>query len=108
MENLLGCKGKAFIAEIAEETTYGHIQVENDEEVYLCQDKVCGVPCKDKLGHKHSWCVDDGSPKNLLSNSVVNFKLVEETSNDSNTVEVTLQEVADKFEIPVELLRIKI
>lgn len=107
MENLLECRGRAFTATISGEKVNGHIQFE-DGDVYLCQDVLDGAPCVDKLGHKHSWCVDDGSPKSLSSNSVVDFKLVEETSNDSNTVEITLQEVADKFEIPVELLRIKI
>ena len=108
MENLLEySRGRAFTATIFGAKVSGHIQFE-DGDVYLCQDVLDGVPCIDKLGHKHSWCVYDGSPKSLLSNSVMDFKLMEETSNVSNTVEVTLQEVADKFEIPVELLRIKI
>lgn len=107
MENLLECRGRAFTATISGEKVSGHIQFE-DGDVYLCQDVLDGVPCVDKLGYKHSWCVHNGSPKSLSSNSVVDFKLVEETSNDSNTVEVTLQEVADKFGIPVELLRIKV
>lgn len=79
MENLLGCKGREYTAKIYGDAVSGRIQVENDK-VYLCQDVKNGADCKDKLGFKHSWGVDNGSPELLAYNDITDFSLTPPTA----------------------------
>ena len=76
MENLLNCKGREFQATIDGETVEGKIQVEG-EKVYLCQNKLNGSPCDDKLGYDYSWGVGIGSEFGLSDNNVTDFKLID-------------------------------
>ena len=81
MENLLKCNGRLFSAKINGDKVTGRIRVEN-ERVYLCQNKRDGMPCKNRLGYKYSWGVDDGSEEKLARNNVSCFKLTPSTAEE--------------------------
>lgn len=74
MKDLLRCKGRKFSCKILDKKVTGVITVEGDK-VYLCQDDHNGKGCRDKMGYKYSWFVDDGSPARLLYNDVTDFQL---------------------------------
>ena len=70
--------GKKFTCSIeGREITDGRIQYAN-ESYYLCQNKVCGSSCDDKLGYSKSWSVSDGKKSELDNNNVTNLVIVEE------------------------------
>lgn len=56
MSGLTKERGKFFYAVIKGKNVIGRIQVESGC-IYLCQNKVRGLECKDKLGYKYSWIV---------------------------------------------------
>lgn len=76
MKNLIDCKGKHFICEIADRGVSGRIQVEHGY-VYLCQDLRDGADCEDKIGYDYSWFVNEGTPADLKKHNISNFRLVE-------------------------------
>jgi hypothetical protein len=77
MENLLNCDGRKFKANIEGDECRGVITVE-DDEVYICQDKLNGSDCKDKKGFKFSWGVNKGSKGDFDIYSITDFELIEE------------------------------
>lgn len=74
MENLLGCNGVRFTAKIKGTPVSGKIRVEN-EKVYLCQNKMDGALCADRLGYEYSWYVGAGDSDKLKDKNVTDFKL---------------------------------
>ena len=49
--------GKVFVAEISGRRVKGHISIQ-DGQMFLCQDELWGMSCKDKKGHDYSWMLD--------------------------------------------------
>jgi len=59
-----------FTATINNTFVTGKIQ-KQDGYIYLCQDRIRGCSCVDKLGYKHSWLIEDGSLIDLRCNHTV-------------------------------------
>ena len=81
MKDLLSCNLRKFTCKINNVPVKGTIKVE-DDEVFLCQDVKEGIRCGDTLGYKYSWTVKDGSPEELRSNEVSDFKLLKFSKKD--------------------------
>lgn len=81
MENLLNCKGRRFKCSIHGKKVEGRIQVENNK-VYLCQNVRNGGDCKDKLGYRFSWSIEEGRDTQLIFNGVTDFKLTPTTAEE--------------------------
>lgn len=79
MENLLKCDGRRFKATIKGIQCEGKISV-IDGSVFLCQNKIEGDFCSDKLGYKYSWGVSEGSMEQLAKNDVYLFSLSPRTA----------------------------
>lgn len=75
--DLTKCRGLNFKANIDGTPCEGRIQVE-DETVYLCQDKIVGLACKDKMGFRYSWRINEGTPEAMEANciDVKNFEII--------------------------------
>jgi hypothetical protein len=70
--------GKKFTGSIeGKEITDGRIQYEN-KSYYLCQNKVSGSSCDDKLGYSKSWSVQEGTASILKKNHVTKLVILEE------------------------------
>ena len=74
MKNLLNCDGRKFSAKIEGTYVEGLIRVE-DGRAYLCQNKVNGCNCDDKVGYRFSWQVWDGSIDSLNETGVTDLHL---------------------------------
>ena len=72
--NLLGADGKYFTFEIKDIKIKGRITVE-DIGVYLCQNKLDGLGCKEKYGYNYSYFIRKGTEDILESVGIKNFKL---------------------------------
>lgn len=79
MKNLLNCDGRKFSAKIEGTYVEGLIRVE-DGRAYLCQNKVDGYNCDDKLGYRFSWQVWDGSIDGLNETGVTDLHLFSMTA----------------------------
>lgn len=78
---LLGADGKYFTCEIDGGKTKGRITVE-DIGVYLCQNKLDGLGCKEKYGYNYSYFIRKGTEDVLESVGIKNFKLWDYLPNE--------------------------
>ncbi len=72
--NLLGADGKYFTAKIKDRKYKGRVRVEGGV-VFLCQDKVAGLGCKEKYGYNYSYFIDKGTEANFKFQNVTELKL---------------------------------
>jgi hypothetical protein len=80
-KNLLNCDGRRFSATIMGGHAMGKITVQNSE-AYLCQDVYDGEICDDRKGYKYSWCVGNGSERDLDSFDVKDLELLNHTKEE--------------------------
>lgn len=66
LKNLLDCHGQPFRCKIDGTQCEGRITVE-DEDVFLCQDEMDGLDCRNKQGFLYSWHITE-SQKDILDN----------------------------------------
>jgi hypothetical protein len=69
-------QGQWFRAEIDGTKCIGRICISESDSIYLCQDVADGADAPNKLGFQYSWCVSNGSAKNLKENDIENLKLL--------------------------------
>jgi len=78
-------RGMLFECEIFGEYCNGKIQ-EEDGYLYLCQNEAPGSSCRDTLGYKYSWNIDNNSDNNseklLKTNNVTHFRIIPKTLDD--------------------------
>jgi hypothetical protein len=68
--------GQWFKAKVDGNECIGRVSISESGNVYLCQDVADGADAPNKLGFQYSWCVSNGSAKNLKDNDIKNFKLL--------------------------------
>lgn len=68
-------QGARFRCKIEGTPIEGKIQFDHDSW-YLCQNKIPGSPCNDKLGYKYSWLIDNGTPEDLKRYDVTDLELL--------------------------------
>ena len=73
--DLKKCKGWYFKAKIHGTQCEGRIQSERNL-VFLCQDRIDGAECQDRLGFKYSWGILDGSKEDMKRTHVTDFEIV--------------------------------
>lgn len=81
MKNLLDCDGRRFRCKIEGMPVTGKVRVE-DGIVYLCQNKLNGNKCEDRLGYKCSWSISDGSAESLELRAITDFQLLSMTAEE--------------------------
>lgn len=86
MENLFNCDGRHFSAKIEGIYCKGVISVD-DDGIYLCQNEIDGLNCKDKKGFKFSWLYKDRDGD--VSGAVTDFRLLEEKPQEGDWVYVS-------------------
>lgn len=73
------------------------VQVEHakiQEELYICQNKVRGRSCQNKLGYEFSWVMPNKSKENRLDeNNIEYFQIIPKDLEYS----VTLKEMAEQI-----------
>lgn len=80
--------GQRFTAKIQGTPVEGKIYVVEQDDVYLCQNKMKGVVAPDRLGYNYSWCCN---PSNLPS-FITDLELLPDTDEP---VKGDLVEVSD-------------
>lgn len=73
--DLTKCRGFAFKAKIHGTQCEGRIQSERNL-VFLCQDRIDGAECQDRLGFKYSWGILDGSKEDMKRTFVTDFEII--------------------------------
>ena len=75
--NLINYAKRSFVADICgERGVRGKVQVQ-ENNVYLCQDRIAGACCRNRLGYFYSYHINRGTEYDLRENSVYDFKIID-------------------------------
>ena len=55
-----------------------------DGEIFICQNRFCGLNCSNKLGYRFSWTIQDGSELAMSRNRVRKIKILSEPGENEN------------------------
>lgn len=67
--------GSKFEGSIEGRIVEGRIQKENEEIIYLCQNKMDGCSTSNKLGFRYSWQIGDGGLEIMKEQDVIIIKI---------------------------------